>query len=167
MKLHHRTELVAGLCDLALFSCLGIWAYRTDPGSRLWIFLLTVGLCLAAFFLYRGTMTETLTEEGILVKTLLRTQKVPWSKVERAGIVRLKLGPSAEKYISVTWQAENNRKTWVQRWLWWMKLDNRPGFLFPYSDELRAVVTEYYGPLDLDLRDRKGDADERENQKEA
>ena len=29
-----------------------------------------------------------------------------------------------------------------------MKLENKDGFLFPYSDELRDLVIKHYGPLD-------------------
>jgi len=38
-----------------------------------------------------------------------------------------------------------------------MKLDNKPGFLFPYTDELYDTIVKYYGPLDYDGRSEKSD----------
>ena len=130
---------------------IGVSIYMYPAGVGASVFVLVALGIVSALMIYNGTQTKTFSETGICVKTFLKTTSVSWSQIEKVGAAWINLGGQVNRYISVTWPGEPEKKHWVYRWLWFMKLENQEGFLFPYSDELRDVVTQYYGPLDFDL----------------
>ena len=117
------------------------------------VFVSACGIMVTLIVLHEGIQTKVFSSEGICVKKLFNATTVHWNQVDRLGVVWMRLGNASPRwYISVTWQPQTNRKTWVQYWFWWMKLDNKSGFLFPYTDELYDTIVKYYGPLDYDGR---------------
>ncbi len=93
-----------------------------------------------------------LTEKGIYAYTLFRGKLYPWNQIVQAGvlwrvgrmerfneIVLLKQGGSPRKFRDDWFLLRNLRKT--------IHMDNNP--------EVRAYISQYYGPLDFDLADRK------------
>ena len=154
--LRNRSGLWFGSVAFLLGVATCIWCsmcYSLDVVAI--VFILACSIFVSVIFIYNGTRTTTFSETGICEKTLFRTTNVSWTQIDKASAARLRLGNSLQRYISVTWPGNLAKKHWVYRWLWFMKLENRDGFLFPYSDELRDVIMKYYGPLDHDLSERK------------
>ena len=128
-----RGGILWGCLSLALFAAGTVYMYSAGIGAML--FVAVCGIFVTSVLVYTGVRTKTISETGICVKTILKTTEVPWPDVEKIGVAWLRLGPSAQWYLSVTYRAENRKN---------------PGFLFPYTDALRDAVTECYGPLDFD-----------------
>ncbi len=135
IKIRHYGDLAVGGAMLALCVGAGAWISRSGNVTALIIFGV-IGLVFLLYFLYTGTKTETLTPEGILIKSLFHTRKIPWQKVEKAGIACLKLGPRAGGgyYVSVTLTGEEK------------------GLLLQFREEIKTAIETFYGPLDFDQR---------------
>ena len=112
------------------------------------VFIIVCAVFVSTVLIYDGTRITTFSKTGICEKTLFRTINVSWDQIDKASVAWLHLGKSAQWYISLSWPGNPEKKHWVYRWLWFMKLENKDGFLFPYSDELRDLVIKHYGPLD-------------------
>lgn len=93
-----------------------------------------------------------LTETGIYSYTLFRNKIYPWNQIIQAGvlwrmgrterfneIVLLKQGGSPRKFRDDLFLLRNLRKA--------IRMDDNP--------EVRAYISQYYGPLDFDLADGK------------
>ena len=135
VKIRHYDNLAVGAAIFALCVGAGAWISRSGNVTALIIFGV-IGLVFLLYFLYTGTKTETFSPEGILIKSLLNTRKIPWQKVEKAGIACLKLGPRAGGgyYVSVTLTGEEK------------------GLLLQFRDEIKIAIETFYGPLDFDQR---------------
>lgn len=152
-----RSGIWWGCITAAIF--LAVVFYFRSSGTGLSVFVSICGLFVTLAVLWDGVQTKTFSKEGICVKRILKTTEVSWDQVEDIRVLWMQLGIGSPRwYISITWPARDDRKTWVQNWLWWMKLNNKPGFLFPYTDQLQKTIVRYYGPLDFDGRDEAGAA---------
>ena len=93
-----------------------------------------------------------LTEKGIYSYTIFRNKLCPWNQIIQVGvlwrvgrterfneIVLLKKGGSPRKFRDDKFLLRNLRKT--------IHMDDNP--------EVRAYISQYYGPLDFDLADGK------------
>lgn len=140
-----------GCATAAIFTAAAFYLRTAGYGAV--IFIGICGLFVTLAVLWGGVQTKIFSKEGICVKRIFKTSQVSWGQIEKIEIVWMRLGNANPSwYISITWPPQNDRKTWVQHWLWWMKLDNKSGFLFPYTDELHAAIVRYYGPVDFDGR---------------
>lgn len=148
--IRNRSSLWFGIAVFLLGVAVCIWC-----GLRYSLGVVAIGLIMVCFLfvstacIYNGTQKTTFSEKGICDKTLFKTIIVSWNQIDKASVAWMHLGRSYQRYISVSWPGNPEKKHWVYRWLWFMKLENRDGLLFPYSDELRDLVVKYYGPLDF------------------
>ena len=142
-----RSGLWIGGVVLLLGVILGV--HMQYAGWFATISIIVCAVFVSAVLIYGGARTTTFSKAGICEKTLFRTINVSWDQIDKASVAWVHLGRSYQRYISVSWPGNPEKKHWVYRWLWFMKLENRDGLLFPYSDELRDLVVKYYGPLDF------------------
>ena len=135
IKIRHYGDLAVGAAMFGLCVGAGAWLSRSGEYTALIVFA-AVGLVFLMYFLYTGTKTEIFSPEGILIKSLFHTRKIPWQKVEKAGIACLKLGPRAGggHYVSVTVTGEEK------------------GLLLQFREEIKTAIETFYGPLDFGQR---------------
>ena len=112
-------------CGAAL-SSVGIGAVIFDAVCGGFVLGVTIYTCF---------QTRIISEVGITVKTILKTTFVPWADVERIGVAHLPAGPGWHWELSVTYRTESG---------------TRRELLIPFTESLRAAVTEFYGELDFD-----------------
>ena len=149
--IRNRTGLWVGGVVFILGVLLGV--YMQFAGWFATVFIIVCAVFVSVVLVYDGSRTTTFSETGICEKTLIKTTNVSWDQIDKASVAWLHLGKSAQWYISLSWPGKPGKKHWVYRWLWFMKLENRDGFLFNYSEELRDLVIKCYGSLDYNGMD--------------
>ena len=121
---------------------------RGVPAPLLFQFLWSVPMWILLSFHKKVLLTE----KGIYAYTLFRGKPYPWNQIIQAGvlwrvgrterfneIVLLKQGGSPRKFRDDWFLLRNLRKA--------IGMDDNP--------EVRAYISQYYGPLDFDLANRK------------
>lgn len=132
MTIRHLDDLAVGAAMFALCIGAGMWLSREGDYAAL-IVLGVIGLVFLLYFLYIGTKTETISADGICTKSILKTQWIPWKKVDKVGIAYLNLGGWPSYYLCVA--GEKNGL-----------------LLLRYREELKTVIESFYGPLDYDQK---------------
>lgn len=140
MTIRHLDDLAVGAVMFALCIGAGMWLSREEGYAPLIVFGV-IGLIFLLFFIYTGTKTETISEEGICAKSILKTRWIPWQQVNKVGIAHLNLGGWPQYYLSITFDSGKAKK----------------GFLLRNCEQLRSTVTKFYGPLDFDQTAKTGE----------
>lgn len=110
------------------------------------------GLFAAAICFQESRKTEIFSEEGIWIKGVLKTRKIPWEKVIQVGSdIDCEGRANEHSALMFTFSGGSPRRKNQLRKHWALENTSATVLSVPYSLELCEMVLRYYGPLDFDL----------------
>ena len=143
-EIKDRSGIWKGLLTIIPFILASVYLRSASVGAV--VLSMTCGVFVSFAVFYSCMQIKTFSVQGFCIKTVFYTKTFLWSEIEKAGIINIR----GVNYIALS-SAPITKKSWVQYWLWWMKLENRPGVMFPYDARIYSIITEFYGPLDFNL----------------
>lgn len=133
---------IAGLVLMLGWMILGNQWYYFIP-----LCVLDLAVCFAC-----GSRKVTFNASGISDKTMWWGWERTWDQVIQIGVANASYKMETGPYMLLTFSG-GIYKSRTMGYIDWRKRNRGTAVWVPCSDELRAVVHRYYGPLDFDLSD--------------
>ena len=110
------------------------------------------GLITAAMCFLESRKKEIFSEEGIWIKGVVKTRKIPWGQVIQVGIgIDCEGRANEHTALAFTFLGGSPRRKNQLRKQWALENTPETALSVPYSLELCEMVLRCYGPLDFDL----------------
>jgi len=152
--IEHRQYSRYTLGNLVLFGIFAMVFFFSDmPGGHIAGGCAAgAGLFVVAICFLESRKTETFSEEGIWIKGVVKSRKIPWEQVIQVGIgIECEGRANEHAALAFTFSGGSPRKENQLRKQWALKNTPETALSVPYSLELRELVFRCYGPLDFDL----------------
>ncbi len=152
--IEHRQYSRYALRYLVVFGIFAMFFFFSDmPGGYIvGGCAVCAGLFAAAICFLESRKTEIFSEEGIWIKDIVKTRKIPWEQVIQVGIgIDCEGRANEHTALAFTFSGGSPRRKNQLRKHWALENTPETALSVLYSLELCEMVLRCYGPLDFDL----------------
>lgn len=116
------------------------------------VYAVCAGLLTAAICILESRKSEIFSAEGICIKGIVKTRKIPWEQVIQVGIgIDCEGRANEHTTLAFTFAGGSPRKKNQSRRKWALENTPKTALSVPCSAELCELIIQCYGPLDFDV----------------